>query len=177
MKQTKKQTISLCMITKNEDLFLEQCLNSVKNLVDEIIIVDTGSTDRTKEISRKFTDNVFDFEWCDDFSAARNESLKHATGDWILVLDADETISEKDHHTIKEFIDNNGAEGFVLIQRNYFKSKEDLNYGSFQNINVSAAGQGKEIFIISNNDNYVESNDKAGWMPTPIIRLFKNMRH
>ena len=76
------------MITKNEEFFLEQCLNSVKDLVDEIIIVDTGSNDKTKDIARKFTDNIFDFEWCDDFSAARNESLKHATGDWILVLDA-----------------------------------------------------------------------------------------
>jgi len=77
-------TISLCLITKNEELFLEQCLNSVKDLVDEIIIVDTGSIDKTKEIAKKFTDKIYDFEWCDDFSKARNEFFKYATKDWIL---------------------------------------------------------------------------------------------
>src|SRR3989344_364212 len=88
-------TLSLCMITKNEEQFLEQCLNSVKELVDEIIIVDTGSTDKTTEIAGKFTDKIYDFKWCDDFSAARNESLKHATKNWILVLDADEQLDQK----------------------------------------------------------------------------------
>ena len=63
-------TLSLCMIVKNEERFLEQCLNSVKGLVDEIIVVDTGSTDNTKQIAQKFTDKIFNFEWCDDFSAA-----------------------------------------------------------------------------------------------------------
>src|SRR3990167_5438874 len=93
-----KQTLSLCMIVKNEEKYLEQCLNSVKDLVDEIIIVDTGSTDKTKEIWKKFDFahkiKFFDFKWIDDFSAARNESLKHAAKDWILVLDADEVLDK-----------------------------------------------------------------------------------
>ncbi|MBI2653785.1 glycosyltransferase [Candidatus Woesearchaeota archaeon] len=72
-------SLSLCIVTKNEENHLEQCLNSVKNIVDEIIIVDTGSTDRTKEIAKKFGAKIYDFKWIDDFSAARNESLKHAT--------------------------------------------------------------------------------------------------
>ncbi len=97
-------TLSLCMIVKNEENFLGQCLDSVKGLVDEIIIVDTGSADRTKEIAGRFTDKVFDFEWCDDFSAARTESLRHATGDWILVLDADEVIAKRDHDVIRKLI-------------------------------------------------------------------------
>jgi glycosyltransferase involved in cell wall biosynthesis len=166
--------LSLCMITKNEEHFLEQCLNSVKDLVDEIIIVDTGSTDKTKEIAKNFTDKIFDFEWCDDFSAARNESLKHATCDWILVLDADELIAREDHQKIKEIIKKNNTGGFILIQRNYFKSKEDLNYGSFENLRVSGAGQDNQGFVNSNQDNYVESNNFIGWIPTPIIRLFRN---
>src|SRR3989338_5592832 len=97
-----KQTISLCMITKNEEKYLEQCLNSVKDLVDETIIVDTGSTDKTKEIAKRFNAKVYDFKWADDFSAARNESLKHATKDWILILDADEVMDKEAVKTIKE---------------------------------------------------------------------------
>ena len=119
--------LSLCMIVKNEEKFLEQCLNSVRELVDEIVIVDTGSTDKTKEIAAKFTNKIFDFQWCDDFSAARNESLKHATGDWILVLDADETIAWKDLSEIRKLIDDADASvsGFVLLQRNYVSSLDN----------------------------------------------------
>ena len=85
--------LSLCMIVKNEEDVLERCLNSVKSCVDEIIIVDTGSTDKTKEIALKFTSNVYDFKWIDDFSAARNFSFSKATGDYIMWLDADDVIT------------------------------------------------------------------------------------
>ncbi|MDP9699864.1 glycosyltransferase involved in cell wall biosynthesis [Paenibacillus intestini] len=89
------KTVSLCMIVKNEEQVLNRCLDSVKDLVDEIIIVDTGSTDNTLQIARKYTDKIYFFEWIDDFSAARNESLKYATSDYILVLDADEYLEVK----------------------------------------------------------------------------------
>ncbi|SDZ44823.1 Glycosyltransferase involved in cell wall bisynthesis [Bacillus sp. 166amftsu] len=88
-------TISLCMIVKDEEDVLERCLLSVKNLVDEIIIVDTGSTDRTKEIASRFTHKIFEFEWVNDFSIARNFSFSKATKDYILWLDADDVIDEK----------------------------------------------------------------------------------
>lgn len=65
-------TISVCMIVKNEECVLERCLSTVREIADELIIVDTGSTDATKEIAKKFTEQVYDFEWCDDFSKARN---------------------------------------------------------------------------------------------------------
>ncbi len=77
-------TISLCMIVKNEEDVLARCLDCVQNLVDEIIIVDTGSTDRTKEIARRYTTRIIDFPWNDDFSAARNLSFSHATMDYIF---------------------------------------------------------------------------------------------
>ena len=167
-------TISLCMITKNEEQFLEQCLNSVQELVDEIIIVDTGSTDKTKEIAAKFTDKIFDFKWGDDFSQARNESLKQATKDWILVLDADEVISKGDHQKIKELIEQEAA-AYILIQRNYFQSED--NFGKFANLNIKAAGQDEQGFILSKGDPYPESKCALGWLPTPIIRLFRNYKN
>lgn len=85
--------LSLCMIVKNEEDVLERCLKSVNPCVDEIIIVDTGSTDCTKEIALKFTSKVYDFKWIDDFSAARNFSFSKATGDYIMWLDADDIIT------------------------------------------------------------------------------------
>jgi glycosyltransferase involved in cell wall biosynthesis len=87
-----KPTISLCMIVKNEERVLGDCLTSIKPWVDEIIVVDTGSTDRTVAIAEESGARVFHFPWTDSFSEARNESLRHATGEWILWMDADDTI-------------------------------------------------------------------------------------
>lgn len=95
-------TISLCMIVKNEEDTLARCLISVKDIVDEIIIVDTGSTDRTKEIAGLFTDKIYDFEWINDFSAARNYSFSKATKEYILWLDADDILLEEDRMKLKE---------------------------------------------------------------------------
>ncbi len=89
-------TISLCMIVKNEEAVLARCLSSVKKAVDEIIIVDTGSTDTTKAIARRFTNKVFDFKWIDDFSAARNEAFSKATKDFQMWLDADDVFPEEE---------------------------------------------------------------------------------
>ena len=117
------KTLSLCMITKNEEKCLGQCLSSVQGIADEIIIVDTGSTDKTKEIAKKFKAKIYDFKWTDDFSAARNESLRHASKDWILVLDADEIIEKNDLEKIRNAIENeNDAAGFSFEQRSYINS-------------------------------------------------------
>lgn len=89
-------TISLCMIVKDEEAVLGRCLQSAADLVDEIIIVDTGSTDGTKEIARRFTDRLFDFVWADDFAAARNFSFDKARGDYCMWLDADDVLLEDD---------------------------------------------------------------------------------
>ncbi len=95
-------SVSLCMIVKNEENTIERCLDSVKDLVDEIIIVDTGSTDRTKEIVANFTDKVLDFEWVDDFAAARNFAFDQATQDYILWLDADDVFLIEDQTKFSE---------------------------------------------------------------------------
>ncbi|MEH2247397.1 glycosyltransferase [Nostoc sp.] len=85
--------LSLCMIVKNEAATLPKCLNSVRKVVDEIVVLDTGSIDRTPNIAQQLGAKVYHFKWCNDFSAARNAALKYVTGDWILVLDADETLT------------------------------------------------------------------------------------
>jgi len=94
-------TLSLCMIVKNETGNIAECIRSVKPVVDEIIVVDTGSVDNTREIAEKLGAKVFEFPWIDDFAAARNESIRHATGDYILWLDADDRISPEDRKRLK----------------------------------------------------------------------------
>jgi len=97
-----KPFLSLCMIVKNEEKVLQRCLDSVYGIVDEIVIVDTGSTDSTKEIALKYTSKVYDFEWTNSFADARNFAQQQATGEWILVLDADEYV---DQENLKEMIE------------------------------------------------------------------------
>jgi tetratricopeptide (TPR) repeat protein len=92
------------MIVRNEERNLAECLSPVAELFDEIIIVDTGSQDATVEIARRFTPHVHSFEWCDDFAAARNESLKHATGEWIFWLDADDRLDEANAARLEELL-------------------------------------------------------------------------
>ncbi len=93
-------TISLCMIVKNEEDVLARCLESAKPAVEEIILVDTGSTDRTKEIARSFTDKIYDFAWIDDFSAARNFSFSKASMDYCMWLDADDVLLPADREAL-----------------------------------------------------------------------------
>lgn len=84
--------LSLCMIVRNNETTIRPCLESIRRYVDEMIVVDTGSTDNTPDICRELGARVYFFEWCDDFSAARNESLRHACGDWLFWMDSDDTI-------------------------------------------------------------------------------------
>ncbi|MGS5021411.1 tetratricopeptide repeat-containing glycosyltransferase family 2 protein [Paenibacillus sp. JJ1683] len=94
-------TLSLCMIVKNEALTLSRCLDSVADLMNEIIIVDTGSTDETKTIAARYTDRIYTFEWKDDFAAARNESFDKATCSYIMWLDADDVLLEPDRERLR----------------------------------------------------------------------------
>ncbi|MFO1488997.1 MAG: glycosyltransferase [Verrucomicrobiota bacterium] len=89
--------LTVCLIAKNEEKFLGQCLKSIRGLAQQIVVVDTGSTDRTVEIAKEHGAEVHSFTWCDDFSAARNAALEHATGDWVLMLDADEELPADQH--------------------------------------------------------------------------------
>jgi glycosyltransferase involved in cell wall biosynthesis len=93
--------VSLTMIVKNEEQNIATCLESVHDLVDEIIVVDTGSTDATKSIAASLGARVFDFPWVDDFAAARNESIRHATRQWVFCLDADDRLDEENRARLR----------------------------------------------------------------------------
>src|ERR1019366_8922929 len=92
-----------------EEKFLAQCLKSVRGFATQIVVVDTGSTDRTVEIAREFGAEIYSFPWCDDFAAARNAALEHATGDWILMLDADEELPSAQHAALLADLKKSGV--------------------------------------------------------------------
>ncbi|MBD5460024.1 MAG: glycosyltransferase family 2 protein [Lachnospiraceae bacterium] len=94
-------TISLCMIVKNEEKVLARCLESVRGLMDEIIVVDTGSTDKTREIAARYTQQVYDFAWTDDFSAARNFAFSKARMEYIYSADADEVLNGENRERMR----------------------------------------------------------------------------
>jgi GT2 family glycosyltransferase/Flp pilus assembly protein TadD len=96
--------VSLCLIVRNEEANLPDCLGPAADLVDEIVVVDTGSTDRTKDVARRYGARVFDFPWCDSFAAARNHSLEHATGAWIFWLDADDRLDEDNRTKLRRLL-------------------------------------------------------------------------
>ena len=110
--------ITLSMIVKNEDKHLANCLESVKNVVDEIVIVDTGSTDNTLEIAKKYSAKIFHFEWINDFAAARNFALEKSSGDWILYLDGDECLKQKSLLELKKLTKNKKREAYKCIINN-----------------------------------------------------------
>ncbi len=120
--------LSVCMIVKNEQEFIENCLKSIQPIADEIIVVDTGSSDKTLEIARAFAAKIFSFQWINDFSAARNEALKQATGDWILHLDADETLEETSAGKIRPLISTTDSDALIVSVRNYHPPQDMVKY-------------------------------------------------
>ncbi len=114
-----ERSISLCMIVKDEEDMLPGCLSAVAPFVDELVIVDTGSSDRTREIASEYGAKVVEFEWNGSFSDARNESLRHATGDWILWLDADEHLVAADGPQLRDLARRTWVEGFHIIETHF----------------------------------------------------------
>lgn len=147
--------LSLCMIVKDEGKFLGDCLSAINPYADEIIVIDTGSKDNTKEIAESFGAKVYDFDWCDDFSAARNFSLSKAAKDWVLVLDADETISSSDMEKIKHLLDDGPADSYVFTQRNYTYDRSMLGF-------VPCHKESRH------------TKDFLGYETSKLVRLFRN---
>lgn len=122
-------TISLCMIVKNEEKILARCLDTVAGLADEIIIVDTGSTDATKEIAGRYTEKIFDFQWIDDFSAARNFAFSKASMEYIYSADADEVLSPENRERFRLLKETLLPE-IEIVQMKY---ANQLQFGSVYN--------------------------------------------
>ncbi|MCL4423913.1 MAG: glycosyltransferase [Firmicutes bacterium] len=118
--------LSLCMIVKDEEENLPRCLASVQGVVDEIIVVDTGSSDRTVEIARSYGARVFYHPWSGNFSEARNVSLEKARGRWILFLDADEELVKEDGPKLRALLEGTDKDGFLLRETNYIGEKAGL---------------------------------------------------
>ncbi len=120
--------LSVCLITKNEEKFLAPCLQSVRGLASQIVVVDTGSTDRTVEIAREFGAEIHAFAWCDDFAAARNAALEHAIGDWVLILDADEELTAPQHAKLLANMKHSETIGFRLPLVNVGQEREGRSF-------------------------------------------------
>lgn len=160
MKHKTLTTLSVCMIVKDEQAYLGPCLQSIKTVADEIVVVDTGSTDRTADIARIFGAKVFYYKWNDDFAAARNYGLEKARGDWILVIDADEIISQKDKDKFLHFchqLPKDERLSCTLTTLNFTDQPESAGW-------------------VKDEDNYPEIQAK-GWVPTDKVRLFPNHKN
>ncbi|MBN2311113.1 MAG: tetratricopeptide repeat protein [Candidatus Hydrogenedentes bacterium] len=150
-------TVSLAMIVRDESEQLGECLDSVRDLVDEICVVDTGSKDNTLEIARQHGARLSVFIWCDDFAAARNESLRMCTSDWIFVLDADERVAPKDIAKLRAL--TRGAQDccYRITTRNYTNTESVSEFQRCAPDDPHARGF-------------------AGWYPSVKGRLFPNSR-
>lgn len=156
-KRRKGPSLSLCMTVKDEEECLQECLAAVQSLVDEIVVVDTGSTDRTPEIAESFGAKVIHHPCQDDFSEARNLSLDQADSDWILVLDADEIIAASDLSRIRALIARPGVTAYRLMRRTYLERIPDMN--------------GVPV-----RQPYPKAMGAPGYFPSPLVRLFRNHR-
>lgn len=150
-----KQSISLCMIVKNEEKHLARCLSSARPVVHEIIVVDTGSSDRTTDIATVFGARLSRFAWNGNFSDARNYAIEQATGCWILVLDADEVLSERDHSLVSELVRSSGRAtcAWSVLTRNYTSRVTTQEW-------------------TANDGVYPAEETSDGWFPSWKVRLF-----
>lgn len=120
--------ISIAMIVKNEEAVLERCLSSLKDLADEIVLVDTGSTDKTVSIGSQFTSNIYKFDWINDFSAARNFAISKCNGKFVMIIDADEYIDELQKEFYRKWFENeeNSENESYVVKINNFSEKLEL---------------------------------------------------
>ena len=123
----REPTLALCMIARNEERFIGECIDAASPICDEIVVLDTGSTDRTAEIAESKGARVYHAEWRDDFAWARNECERHATADWILTLDADEVLTSDARDKIRDGIRRPDVGGYHLIVRNVYGDRPDLS--------------------------------------------------
>jgi glycosyltransferase involved in cell wall biosynthesis len=155
------KSISVCMVVKNEELMIGHSLDSVRGLADEVVVVDTGSTDRTLEKAREAGARIVSHRWDGSLGKARNAYLREARGDWVLVLDGDETVALCDVAKIRRLVERRGAIGYCLAVRNYTN-----DYDLMWNWHPNDRSYPREERLSSCH----------GWMKTQPLRLFRNFR-
>lgn len=136
-------SLSLCMIVKNEENTLSRCLESVKDIVDEIILVDTGSTDSTVEIAESYGAKIFFYKWDNSFANARNYSLSKASKDWILIMDADDELVKEDKDKVALLINNEENKLNAYFGETLSYSGDLKNYNIYSNLNIRFIRNGK----------------------------------
>lgn len=122
----RKQTLSLAMIVKNEEAMLPACLESAQGIVDEIVVVDTGSTDATRDIAKEYGARIYEHPWNNNFAEARNVALQHCTGDWILQLDADERLVQWSRKALEEFLHDEQCGGYAIMIESTFGANKGI---------------------------------------------------
>ena len=176
-------SISVCMIVKNEENNIMTAMQSMKPFAHEIIVVDTGSSDRTKKIARAFGAKVYDFRWTDSFSDARNFSLSKASGSWVLVLDADEVISPDDYEKLKELVTTTPP---PPLPKKGTRKKSSLKKAADADSPKGEQGVRTAFSFITRNyvgpvsanwhpnDGVYKEEAGSGWFPSGKVRLFPN---
>ncbi|MCM1124123.1 MAG: glycosyltransferase [Eubacterium sp.] len=120
--------VSVCIIAKNEEKHIEECFKRLVPYGFEIVLTDTGSTDRTIELARKHTDRIYYFDWCNDFSAAKNYAMQKASHDWILSIDCDEYIESIDTNRLIDFMNKYPTAAGRILIRNRFTENGQVSY-------------------------------------------------
>jgi glycosyltransferase involved in cell wall biosynthesis len=165
-------SVALCMIARNEEQYLKRAIDSVKDFVTEIIVVDTGSNDNTRAVAQECGATVYDFKWENDFSKARNFALSMAKSEWILVLDADECISKNDIKDMIKVIEQQEKDvvAFAFLSRHYTPKGETAKYAHWQELKKEE----KELLL----KEFPFFAGLEGYYDVQYItRLFKNNKH
>ena len=170
----KKPRVSVCMIAKNEEDHIGRCLASVKGIADQIVLVDTGSTDKTVEIAKEHGAEVYYFEWNDNFSDARNKALEYARGDWVLSLDADEELSADSQKKLAADMSTSNVLGYRIPICNLHESDDSVTYVPRLFRNAPA------LFFVGRVHEQIYASviaRKAEWVMDAVLGTAKIMHH
>ena len=165
----KRGLLSLCMIVKNEEENLKRFLPDIVDVVDELVIIDTGSTDNTIKIAEEFGGRVYNSPWEGDFAKLKNEAAGYATSEWILILDADEKMSKGLRDEIVQIIKNESElNGYYIPRKNYYLGKWLKFGGNYPDYQLKIFKKGKGVYKPPPLHPKVVVDGKIGYLKTPI---------
>ena len=162
------------MIVKDEEAMLGRSLAAARPFVDEIIVVDTGSSDRTVEIAESFGATILHHEWTGDFAAARNVSLEAATGDWVVYLDADEVLVDEDGPRLRALLGQTWREAFYLVETNFVGDEED---GNAMNFNALRLFKNRPEYRFEGRLHEQWAHNLPGYLPERLVTSDVRVHH